>query len=155
MNEMPNHPLVAGGTDNAVFAPLMKQGINEPTYSGVLSFMRRKITRDLAGVDVAILGIPFDAATSNRPGTRFGPQGVRRASALLGGDPQYPFRADPFERGEESFFYDAWFLQQNFLLYLSQPLVRQWLESFKEFPPRAKAASFTIDQVVEALMPKA
>lgn len=97
MNEMPKHPLMSAGTDNAVFAPLMKKGVHEPTYSGVQSFMRRRLSRDLAGVDVAILGIPFDAATSNRPGTRFGPQGVRRASAILGGDPQYPFHADPFE----------------------------------------------------------
>lgn len=98
MNEMPKHPLMACGTDNAVFAPLLKQGVHEPTYSGVQSFMRRRFSRDLTGVDVAILGIPFDAATSNRPGARFGPQGVRRASALLGGDPQYPFHTDPFER---------------------------------------------------------
>ena len=30
----------------------------------------------------------------------------------------------------------------------------QWLSSFKEFPPRAKAASFTIDQAMEKMMPK-
>jgi hypothetical protein len=30
----------------------------------------------------------------------------------------------------------------------------KWLETFKEFPPRAKAASFTIDQAVEKIMPK-
>jgi agmatinase len=60
--------------------------------------MRRRITRNLAGVDVAVWGIPFDAAVSNRPGARFGPQGVRRASAMLEGDPQYPFQADPFEK---------------------------------------------------------
>jgi arylsulfatase len=66
----------------------------------------------------------------------------------------FDLRADPFERGEESFFYDSWFLQQNFLLYGALPMVGEWLESFKEFPPRQKAASFTIDQVVEALMPK-
>jgi arylsulfatase len=66
----------------------------------------------------------------------------------------FDLRADPFERAQESFNYDGWFLQQNFLLYGALPLVGEWLESFKEFPPRAKAASFTIDQVVEALMPK-
>jgi hypothetical protein len=33
-------------------------------------------------------------------------------------------------------------------------VVTKWLESFNEFPPRAKAASFTIDQVVEKLMPR-
>ena len=55
----------------------------EPTYSGSLSFMRRKYTRDFKGVDVAVTGIPYDSATSNRPGTRFGPRGIRAASSQL------------------------------------------------------------------------
>lgn len=83
-------------TDSAVFAAGAMGGSCEPVYGGVLSFMRRRLTRNLAGVDVAVWGIPFDAAVSNRPGARFGPQGVRRASAMLEGDPQYPFRTDPF-----------------------------------------------------------
>ena len=83
-------------TDNAVFGPL-RGGAQEPTYGGVLSFMRRRYSRDLAGVDVVVWGIPFDAATSNRPGARFGPQAIRRASAMFDGDPQYPFGLDPFE----------------------------------------------------------
>jgi agmatinase len=58
--------------------------------------MRRRYTRDLKGVDLAVWGIPFDAAVSNRPGARFGPQAIRRASAILEGDPQYPFGFDPF-----------------------------------------------------------
>jgi agmatinase len=83
-------------TDNAFLGPL-KGGSHEPTYGGALSFMRRRYSRDLAGVNVAVLGIPFDAATSNRPGARFGPQAIRRASAIFDGDPQYPFGFDPFE----------------------------------------------------------
>ena len=55
------------------------------------------IHRDLAGVDVVVWGIPFDAAVSNRPGARFGPQAIRRASAIFDGDPQYPFLRDPFD----------------------------------------------------------
>jgi agmatinase len=98
MNEMPKHPIRPCEIDTAVFGESLLGGSFEPLYSGVLSFMRRRLTRNLAGVDVAVWGIPFDAAVSNRPGTRFGPQGVRRASAILGGDPQYPFQADPFER---------------------------------------------------------
>ncbi|HAF88987.1 MAG TPA: agmatinase, partial [Deltaproteobacteria bacterium] len=47
---------------------------NDKGFSGALSFLRRKYTRDLTGVDVAVTGIPFDSATSNRPGARFGPQ---------------------------------------------------------------------------------
>jgi agmatinase len=42
-------------------------------FGGALSFIRRKYTRDLTGVDVAVTGIPLDTATSNRPGARFGP----------------------------------------------------------------------------------
>jgi agmatinase len=98
MTEMPKLPLRPRQTDNAIFGPSLMKGSHEPVYCGVPSFMRRRLTRDLVGVDVAIWGIPFDAATSNRPGARFGPQGVRRASAMLEGDPQYPFRADPFEQ---------------------------------------------------------
>jgi agmatinase len=60
--------------------------------------MRRRYTRDLKGVDVVVWGVPFDSATSNRPGSRFGPQAIRRASAILDGDPQYPFRFDPYEK---------------------------------------------------------
>ena len=49
--------------------------------SSIEAFMRRKYTRDLRGVDVAVTGIPFDQAVTNRPGTRFGPEAVRKASA--------------------------------------------------------------------------
>jgi agmatinase len=82
-------------TDNAFLGPT-KAGSMEPTFSGALSFMRRRYSRSLAGVDAVVWGIPFDQAASNRPGARFGPQAIRRASAILEGDPQYPFRADPF-----------------------------------------------------------
>lgn len=68
----------------------------EPTYSGALSFLRRRYTRELTGVDVAVTGIPFDLATSNRPGARFGPQGIRRASAQLAWGPPWPWGFDPF-----------------------------------------------------------
>ena len=37
---------------------------------------------------------------------------------------------------------------------VAQAVAFQWLESFKEFPPRQKAASFSVDQIVEKLMPK-
>jgi arylsulfatase len=66
----------------------------------------------------------------------------------------FDLRADPFERGEESFKYMDWFVEQNFLLYSAGPLLTKWLESFKEFPPRSRPASFSIDQVMEKVMPK-
>jgi arylsulfatase len=66
----------------------------------------------------------------------------------------FNLRADPFERGDESLFYDKWMGDRAFLLVPAQAIIGKWLESFKEFPPRAKSASFSIDQVVESLMPK-
>ena len=84
-------------TDNAFLGPL-KGGAMEPTYGGALSFMRRRYTRALENVDLVVWGVPFDQATTNRPGARFGPSAIRRASAIFDGDPQYPFRLDPFAR---------------------------------------------------------
>jgi len=71
---------------------------SEPTYGGALSFMRRKYTRDFAGVDVAVVGIPFDTATSNRPGARFGPRSVRAASTIMAWAQPYGMPFDPFDR---------------------------------------------------------
>jgi agmatinase len=70
----------------------------EPTYSGALSFLRRRYTKELAGVDVAVVGIPFDLATTNRPGARLGPRAVRAASASLAWAPPYAWPSDPFEK---------------------------------------------------------
>ena len=69
----------------------------EATYAGALSFMRRKYTRDLTGVDVAITGVPFDQAVSHRSGTRMGPEGIRRASAESAWGPVWPWNFDPFD----------------------------------------------------------
>jgi len=66
----------------------------------------------------------------------------------------FNLRSDPFERGEEGLFYAKWMADRAFALVPVQAAIGQWIESFKEFPPRAKAASFSIDQVVESLMPK-
>ena len=57
--------------------------LSSPRYSGVKTFARCPLVDDPAGVDVAVLGIPFDTATTNRPGARFGPEAVRAASIAL------------------------------------------------------------------------
>lgn len=69
----------------------------EASYAGAVSYMRRTYTRDLAGVDIAVTGIPFDQAVTNRPGARFGPRAIRAASAQLAWGPQWPWMFDPFE----------------------------------------------------------
>lgn len=82
--------------DHAFTTTELKSAATDPTYAGVLSFMRRRYTKSLEGTDAVVWGIPFDAATSNRPGARFGPQAIRRASAIFDNDPQYPFERDLF-----------------------------------------------------------
>jgi agmatinase len=57
--------------------------LTSPRYSGVKTFARCPLAGDPDGVDVAVLGIPFDTATTNRPGARFGPEAVRSASIAL------------------------------------------------------------------------
>ena len=81
--------------DNA-FTGESRGGAEEATFSGATSFMRRRYTKSLAGADVVVWGVPFDGATSNRPGARFAPRAIRAASAIFDGDPQYPSREDPF-----------------------------------------------------------
>lgn len=82
--------------DHAFTATNLTSAASDPTFAGALSFMRRRFTKSLEEVDAVVWGIPFDAATSNRPGTRFGPQAIRRASAIFDNDPQYPFNRDLF-----------------------------------------------------------
>lgn len=67
----------------------------ENTFGGATSFLRRKYTKDLRGVDLAVTGVPFDQAVTNRPGTRFGPRAIREASTLQPYDPPYGWGFDP------------------------------------------------------------
>jgi agmatinase len=70
----------------------------ETTYAGITSFMRRKYSCDYRGVDVAVSGIPFDTATTNRPGARFGPRSIRAASTIMAWERPYGMSFDPFDR---------------------------------------------------------
>jgi agmatinase len=54
-----------------------------PRFGGIRTFARLPHVTDLDGVDVAVVGIPFDTATTYRVGARFGPAAVRDASVLL------------------------------------------------------------------------
>src|SRR4051812_20515510 len=63
------------------YKPLDAQVI--PRFAGVRTFMRAPHVTELAGVDAAVFGIPFDTGTSYRTGQRFGPEAIRSASALL------------------------------------------------------------------------
>jgi len=61
-------------------------------------------------------------------------------------------RTDPFERAEyEGYGYNQWFAEHMFLFAPAAGYVGQWLQSFREFPPRQKPGSFNLDRVMEAV----
>jgi agmatinase len=70
-----------GDAANDVDTALTREGYrgqsSENAFGGVTSFMRRTYSKDLTGVDLAVTGVPFDQATTNRPGTRLGPRAIR------------------------------------------------------------------------------
>ena len=85
----------------------------ENTYAGVLSFMRRRYTRELAGVDVAVSGIPLDLATTFRSGARLGPAAIRAASVQLAELKPYPWGFDPFDDLAVIDYGDCWLDAHN------------------------------------------
>lgn len=54
-----------------------------PRFTGPRTYARLPHTQELAGVDCAIFGMPWDGATTFRPGARFGPEAVRSASGMV------------------------------------------------------------------------
>jgi agmatinase len=83
--------------DTAITRAAIKGYSRENTFAGVLSFMRRRYTKDLTGADVVISGIPLDLATTNRPGARLGPAAIRAATVDLNW-PIYPWGFGPCDR---------------------------------------------------------
>ena len=62
-------------------------------------------------------------------------------------------RMDPFERAwDESIGYGAWWADHMYVFAPAGAYVGQWLQSFREFPPRQKPGSFNLDRVMEAVM---
>ena len=63
----------------------------------------------------------------------------------------YNLRSDPFERGTNSIYYGDWQARRAFAFVPAQIVVGKLLATFKEFPPRAKAASFTVSDAMEKI----
>jgi len=64
----------------------------------------------------------------------------------------YNLRSDPFERGDIAIFYQKWMADRMFTLVPAQMIVAEFLKTFKEFPPRQKPSSFSIDKVMDQAM---
>lgn len=71
-------------------------GVWHPTFAGIMTFLHRPHSRDLTGADVVVSGVPFDNATTDRPGTRFGPRALRAVSGGLCELKAFPYGFDPF-----------------------------------------------------------
>ncbi|MEE8274003.1 MAG: agmatinase [Alphaproteobacteria bacterium] len=73
MLDKPQAPSVASDYD-----PMLA-----PRYTDIATFMRAPLMRDPAGVDVGLVGVPFDGGVTNRPGARHGPREIRNSSSLM------------------------------------------------------------------------
>lgn len=71
-------------TDDAAPGPFPQPlgGNQMPRFGGIATFMRLPGRSSPAELDVAVVGVPLDIGTSNRPGARFGPRGIRAESVL-------------------------------------------------------------------------
>src|SRR5262249_33658289 len=60
-----------------------RASFQSPRFAQPATFMRLPHAEDLRGLDVAIVGVPFDGGTSYRPGARLGPREIRAQSSLI------------------------------------------------------------------------
>ena len=85
MTASPDHPTPVGPVDASVV----------PRFAGPATFARLPRLEDVGSCDVAVVGVPFDAGVTYRPGARFGPAAIREASRLL--RPYHPgLEVEPF-----------------------------------------------------------
>lgn len=57
--------------------------MSAPRYAGIATLLRAPLARVSSGLDIALVGVPFDGGAENRPGQRHGPREVRNMSSLL------------------------------------------------------------------------
>src|SRR5258708_8640678 len=63
--------------------PELADPMVRPRYTGLATFMRLPYAQDLAGLDIGLIGVPFDGGVTNRPGARHGPREIRNPSSLM------------------------------------------------------------------------
>lgn len=78
-----------------------------PRFTGLASFMRAPVVETAAGIDIALVGVPFDGGTTNRAGARHGPREVRNQSSMMRPHNQASGIA-PFELCRVADVGDAW-----------------------------------------------
>jgi guanidinopropionase len=88
-------------------SPEFDDAMARPRYTGLATFMRAPFREDFAGVDIGLIGVPFDGGVTNRTGTRHGPREVRNQSSLMRKINQASGIA-PYELCEVADLGDAW-----------------------------------------------
>ncbi len=71
----------------------MSEGMMEP-YVGLITFFRQPAAQSAEGLDIAVMGVPFDLATTGRSGSRFGPRAVREMSLTMA---EFPWGVWPWD----------------------------------------------------------
>lgn len=83
--------------DNAFTGQPGSGAVNSHSFGGAVSFFRTPLGRHLEGMDVAVMGVPMDIATTNRSGARLGPRAIRNASLSLAWERPWPWQQDPLQ----------------------------------------------------------
>ena len=78
------------------FIPPKTPDMLAPRYAGLATFMRTPMAEKLDDLDIALIGVPFDGALTNRPGARHGPREVRNQSSLMRAI-NHATRVNPYE----------------------------------------------------------
>ena len=106
--------------------PEFEDPIARPRYTGLATFMRAPWREDPAGVDIGLIGVPFDGGVTNRTGTRHGPREVRNQSSLMRRINQANGIA-PFDLCSVADLGDAW-VQRPFRLETSHEEIQAFYE---------------------------
>ena len=106
--------------------PEFEDPMARPRYTGLATFMRAPYREDLDGVDIGLIGVPFDGGVTNRTGTRHGPREIRNQSSLMRKINQASGIA-PFELCTVADLGDAW-VQRPFHLESSLEEIRAFFE---------------------------
>ena len=70
-------------TDRSMNDLAMNNPMLKPRYTGVPTFMRAPLVEDPARLDIAMIGLPYDGAVTNRAGARHGPREIRNMSSFM------------------------------------------------------------------------
>ncbi|SLN11126.1 agmatinase [Oceanibacterium hippocampi] len=85
-----------------------------PRYTGIPTFMRTPYAEDWTGLDIGLIGVPFDGGVTNRPGARHGPREIRNQSSLIRRI-NHATKIDPYALCRIADLGDAW-VEQPFEL---------------------------------------